>query len=349
MTQPLKPVFLFGNGLRNNPALVKSLCELGVPVLTTWQGIDLVPEDSPVFCGRPGVIGQRAANIIIQKCNWLMIAGARLDMETVGHDLANFAPDAQKTIVDVDYAELNKFQPTSPFPPTWSRFMMDLDNPDRLPFISGVPEWLDRCKITYNHFRYELDGEDGGKFVEPYSFIRELSAATVEGDVFVPGSSGVQSCAFMQAFAAIASGKRVIVVTGDGGFAQSMGELEVVRRLNLPIHYFVFCNGGYGSISTMQDARFGLRVGSTPESGLTLPNLEKVAALYDMPYFKMTTNSDLPAIGKIIEENRPTITRVNSSLGFRYATKVESSIKDGVFTPDDLGDMTPHIEWKDLL
>jgi acetolactate synthase-1/2/3 large subunit len=299
-----------------------------------------------------------------------MVMGARLDMETIGHNLENFAPRASKIVIDVDYAELEKFKASA-----WDRITIDLDYPEKIPLVDGSFEWLAKCKGLYNRLRYELEGTENGEFVEPYSFIRELSDVAIEGDVFVPGSSGVQSCAFMQAFkvktgqrillcntigsmgmepmaigAAIASNRRVIVITGDGGFSQSVGELEVVKRMNLPIHYFVFCNQGYGSISAMQDNRMdGFRVGSTVKSGLTLPNLQRVAALYEMPYFEMKTNADLTAIKGIIENDKATLTSVNSSLGFRYAMKVESSIRDGVFVPDDLADMAPKIDWKGLL
>src|SRR5512146_3262354 len=103
-----KPVILLGNGCRNNPALVRYLCGLGVPVLTTWMAADLVAEDSPVFCGRPGTVGQRAANIIVQKADDICIFGARLDGATVGYRLDNLAPNAEIYVYDVDHAELAK-------------------------------------------------------------------------------------------------------------------------------------------------------------------------------------------------------------------------------------------------
>ena len=59
-----KPVILLGNGARNNPALLEYLGEINVPILTTWMAADLIAEDNPAFCGRPGIYGQRAANIV---------------------------------------------------------------------------------------------------------------------------------------------------------------------------------------------------------------------------------------------------------------------------------------------
>lgn len=370
----LKPVFLFGNGLRNNPELIEKLCKLNVPVLTTWQAADLVPEDSPVFCGRPGVIGQRAANIIQQKCNWLMIVGARLDMEQVGHNLENFAPNAEKTVVDVDIAELRKF------PKEWNRLLLDLTDPEQsdqwrgLPFVSGDAEWLKKCKNLYNNLRYELDGANVVEdFVDPYYFTRILSDICEEGEIIVPGSSGMQSCAMMQAFkvkrgqkiilcntigamglepmaigAAVASNRRVVCVTGDGGFFMNMQELEVVKRLDLNIKYFVFCNGGYGSITTMQDARFNNRVGSDEQSGFTLPDLARTAALWGFDYHEIKDNSEMDKIKRILKSGHASLVRVNTSLAFRYACKVQSSLKDGVFIPDDMADMTPKIDLSTL-
>src|SRR5271157_1035165 len=208
----MKPVILIGNGLRNATHIIETLCSLQIPVLTTWQGCDLIPEDSPVFCGRPGVIGQRAANIIIQKADWLMIAGARLDMETVGHDLEGFAPNCHYPIVvDCDESELRKF------PKRWGKLIMDFNDPKLefsnggLPFVNNVNnrEWLAWCKAIYNRFRPELDSVESGGYVDPYTFMSALSDACEEDDIIVPGSSGMQSCAFFQAFK-VKRGQRIL-------------------------------------------------------------------------------------------------------------------------------------------
>ena len=94
--------------------------------------------------------------------------------------------------------------------------------------------------------------------------------------------------------AAVANpGKRVICVTGDGGFQMNTQELETIRRLHLHVIFFVFSNDGYASIRNNQDIRFnGHRVGCDPKSGLTLPSLEDTAAGYRLPYFKLSKLSE---------------------------------------------------------
>lgn len=359
-----KPVILIGAGCPQS--LADKLCTLGIPTLTTWQGIDRVPEDSPVFCGRPGVIGQRAANIIQQKATVLYIFGARLDMEQVGHRMDNFAPNATKRVYDVDKAELDKL------PADWVVFPCDLEKHSLSEmnfYMLGNPRWLAWCKDLYNHFRAELDGENKVEdYVDPYYFTRILSDKCQEGEIIVPASSGMQSCALMQAFkvkrgqkillcntagamglepmaigAAIATNKRVVCVAGDGGFFMNVQELEVARRLNLNIKYFVFCNGGYGSVTSMQDARFNQRVGSDAQSGLTLPDLARTAALFGIRYHEINSNAQMDTIERVLNSDGAAIVRVNSSLAFRYVSKVNSTIKDGVFEADPMEDMTPKI------
>lgn len=361
----MRPAILIGNGCRGNPELVEFLCSTNMPVLTTWQALDLVPEDNPAFCGRPGVIGQRAANIIIQKCDDLRVFGARLDMETVGHNLPGFASNAKlKQYVDADLWECAKMGAEG-----WTVTATDLSQwtppYENVYHLDG--SWLAWCKELYRRFRPELDYQDSIG-LDPYTFVHALSDVAPSDALIVCGSSGMQSCAMMQAFkvkrgqrvlicntigamglepmavgAAVQSGKQVIVVTGDGGFAQNVQELEVVRRLNLPIKYFIFANGGYGSIAVMQDARFGLRVGSDGSSGFTLPNLYSVAHCFGLGYSFIETNSDCELIGAFLDLPGPSIIEVQSPLSFRYACKVQSEMVNGELVPDRFEDMTPKI------
>jgi acetolactate synthase-1/2/3 large subunit len=367
-----KPVILIGAGCPQS--LADKLSRLGIPVLTTWQAIDRVPETSPVFCGRPGMIGQRAANIIQQKADLLIVVGARLDTEQVGYRIDNFAPGAQKVVYDIDRAELDKL------PKSFDKRIADLNRV----YEAGLffekefsllknSAWLRWCKNLYEQFRPELDGENiSGDYVDPYFFMRHLSQECAEGEVIVPGSSGTQSCVLMQSFkvkqgqkillcnttgamgfdvpmaigAALCTGQRVICVTGDGGFMLNFQELEVVSRLNLPVKFFVFCNDGYGSIASMQDGRFdGHRVGSNAISGFTIPRLPRIAAVWGMAYHYMGDNCDVAeSLGRIMAAPGAAIIHVNTSLDFRYACRVSTSIAKGIFRTDDMQEMTPKLD-----
>jgi thiamine pyrophosphate-dependent acetolactate synthase large subunit-like protein len=109
-----RPVLYVGNGVRTGgvaPQLRELIDLLQVPVLTTWKAADLIPEDHPCYIGRPGSIGQRGANFTQQKADWLLVLGARLDLPSLAFNHAGFAPKAHKILVDIDEAELAKFDP----------------------------------------------------------------------------------------------------------------------------------------------------------------------------------------------------------------------------------------------
>lgn len=357
----MRSVVLIGAGCSRE--LAEKLCALGVPVLTTWQGIDSVTENSPVFCGRPGVTGQRAANIIQQKAEALYIFGARLDQYQINYHYETFALRAEKYVYDIDLAELGKY------PVDWHKTQVDLQKDFTPPPIQSNPDWLEWCKALYKRFRPELDGDRNTPYVDPYLFVRYLSDACQEGEIIVPASSGMQSCAMMQAFkvkqgqrillcnttgamgmepmaigAAIASGKRVVMVSGDGGFFLNMQELEVVKRLGLEIKYFVFDNGGYGSVAAMQDSWFKLHVACDQKSQVTFPDLRKVAQVWGFWYGEIHDNSEMLKIQDAFNLQGTVITKVCSSLDFRYAMKVGATLQGDKFINDDMSDMTPRID-----
>jgi acetolactate synthase I/II/III large subunit len=81
---------------------------------------------------------------------------------------------------------------------------------------------------------------------------------------------------------ALSSGKKVIVFDGDGSFFQNIQELEVVKRLNLDITYFVLNNSGYASIRNSESRAFNRLAGGNQASGLTLPNVQIVARAFGL-------------------------------------------------------------------
>jgi acetolactate synthase I/II/III large subunit len=74
---------------------------------------------------------------------------------------------------------------------------------------------------------------------------------------------------------ALASGKRVVVVDGEGSFCQCLAELEVVNRLDLPIEFIVIENGGYASIHNSERKWFG-RI----SEGATFPDIEAIGEAF---------------------------------------------------------------------
>jgi len=358
-----RPVILLGNGIRNNPQLIEHLCSLNIPILTTWMGADLIPEDHPAFCGRPGIFGQRAANIIQQKATHFYSFGARLDGEQVAYDYERFAPKAVKFIYDIDYFEIDKL------PNTWIGDILNLSNFNLSLPINKDTDWLAWCKALYNRFRPELDGEDTPGFVNPFAFLTALHEQTNGQDVFAIGSSGNAPTTFYQSYkikagqrvsnvctigamgadipmalgAALATGRRTICLTGDGGFQINAQELETIRRLHLPIIFFVMNNGGYNSIRVGQLARFGRVTGANIKTGLTIAPIERLAEAYGFMYRRIDSLHEFEKCFIAA----PLIVEVMIDPDWEELPRVMASHVDGdlkTLRTDDMQDMTPKID-----
>lgn len=70
---------------------------------------------------------------------------------------------------------------------------------------------------------------------------------------------------------ALASGKRVVCVDGEGSFMQNIQELEVVHRHILNIQFIVIENGGYASIHNSENRWCG-RI----SEGASFPDIAKI-------------------------------------------------------------------------
>jgi acetolactate synthase-1/2/3 large subunit len=360
-----RPVFLIGAGCKGNPKLLQYIGSLGIPVLTTWMAIDCYDENHPSFCGRPGIYGQRAANIIQQKATIIFCLGVRLDNEQIAYSYENFAPNAIKMVFDIDRVELDKL------PTDWTKEQVDLSSVF-LDFSGWTanPEWMKWCKELYNLYRPELDGVDDEYFDVPSQFITALSWACKSTDVLAIGSSGNAAVSFLQGFkikegqivtnvstigsmgadipmaigACVASGKRrTICVTGDGGFMMNMQELELVTRYHLPIKFFIYNNNGYGSIRLMQDARFnGRYVGCDPRSGMTLPNIEAIAEMFNIPYY---FGMDVLYENLLFTNSSPLICELSVDPYYKQAPRVSSYMdENGKFSWASMENMRPKLD-----
>jgi acetolactate synthase-1/2/3 large subunit len=192
-------------------------------------------------------------------------------------------------------------------------------------------------------------------------------------DILVPGSSGASSEIIMQAFrvkpgmrifnmqglgsmgfgiaAAIggclaSGGKRTVCTDGDGGFAMNTQELETIRRLQLPIKFFVMNNKGYGSIRNTQRSYFqGHLVGSDASSGLTLPDISKVAGAYGIHTVQIQNHSHIrEQVREVLQFKGPVVCEVMISPE-QYTTPRITSVQrpDGTMVSKPLEDMWPFL------
>ena len=275
-----RPVIVVGNGVRLANAqaeFLELINYLGIPVLTTWLGLDLIGDDHPLCFGKPGPMAPRGANFTLQNADLLLSIGARLDMAMTGYAHDKLARAAKKIIVDIDLAEINKMKTTIHLPicADAKDFLQDVLKQREKIKPKDISNWLGYCQklkhkypVVLPEYWHQTEG------VSTYVLAEILSEELTANDLVVPGSSGFASEIFLLCFkvkagqrvfhtrgtgamgfgipasigACIASGnKRTICVDGDGGFQLNIQELETLARLNLPIKFFVINNQGYAS------------------------------------------------------------------------------------------------------
>ena len=377
-----RPVLLIGNGARSaylNGLVEQLVNRLKIPTLLTWKAADMLPEDCPYYAGRPGSIASRGANFTQQNSDLLLILGARLDLPQIAFNPRNFAPRAKKVVVEIDPAEIARLDAVmdidvavgSDVATYLKEFLyllsLKIPLPNWTAWLKQAKDWQRRYPVILPEYWQEKG------HVDTYCLLDVLSDLCLPSDILAPGSSGQCSDIFLQSFrvkqgqrvvnspglgamgtglpasigACLASGRRrTICVNGDGGFQLNIQDLETVRRLDLPIKFFILCNGGYASIMATQRAHFGGHlVGSNPASGLTLPDVRKVAEAYGIttPAFTITGHQNLRAqVSQVLACDGPVVCAVSTSPSQPVYPRATSSLQpDGTMTSLPMEDLVP--------
>lgn len=338
-----RPVFYVGHGVNVSKAkeAFRTLAErLNVPVLVHWNGIDILESDHPLYMGRPGAVGQRAANFVLQNADVLITIGTRLALLQTGFNFAGYAKNAKHVMVDIDKAELDKptLHPNIKIQGDAGEFINklldsnDLQTNDNSAWIAKGKEWNAKYPSLNPEWLKDV------KHVNSFYFMDALSKQMTSDDIYVGGRAGTCVDAAIQAFnvkknqgvyvtkglssmgnglpaaigGAYATGKRTVIVNGDGGFVMNIQELEVVRRDNLPIKIFILDNQGYSTVRNTQTNVFnGHFVGCDAQSGLTCGNIKGVAEAYGIKTFVLNSLNDMNnVIDEALNYDGPTLTTV---------------------------------------
>ena len=107
-----RPLILAGGGIScagiSREEFREYVKEAKIPVVTTYNSVDLIESDDPYFVGRVGVKGTRAGNFAMQNCDLLLVLGSRLPVPVSGYNYKTFARDAKVIVVDIDKEEHSK-------------------------------------------------------------------------------------------------------------------------------------------------------------------------------------------------------------------------------------------------
>lgn len=380
-----RPIILAGHGIRLAQAAesFRRLVEqLHIPVVSTWNSMDLIPATHPLMVGKPGVVALRAPNMAVQSADLLISIGARLDNVVTAFNPAHFGRNARKIVVDIDNNELGKFN-------------HDIElkvQADAKVFIEGLiaksegintpdrSEWLARCKAL--KVKYPIaDGQhlpEKGE-ISHFLMVKAMSEEFPEHSLIVTGSSGLAVEFFYTGFEA-KPGQRVFLTSGlgamgyglpamlgagtalggdtpfigvesDGSLMMNLQELFTIRAQNLPVRIFVMNNKGYASIRATQRNYFDSRfVGTNEGSKLWLPDIADLAKAAKIDYLSVSDGANLRSrIRETLAHPGPVICdiklREDEALWPKSAAMPQ---KDGGMVSMPLEDMSPLLPLEEL-
>jgi acetolactate synthase-1/2/3 large subunit len=326
--QAKRPVLYTGVEIRTNgayEAFVKLAGKLNIPIVTSFDGMDLVTEDNPLYAGRAGDVATRYGNWAVQNADFVLSLGSRLGIRQVSYATETWARDAFVVMVYPDPLEITRpnIHVELPVRADLKQFAEALSN--RIGTSMPIrKEWLDKCldwRKKYPTVTEKQCNQQG--LANVYCFIDELSKVTKPNIPIVTGNGSAcvvganafklkdgqrfifnSGCATMGYDLPTSIGvcmandnKETYCITGDGSIQMNLQELQTIVFHKLPIKILVINNGGYHSMRLTQRGLFKdyTVVGVGPESGdLSFPEMSRIAEAYRIPYMSASSNSELP-------------------------------------------------------
>lgn len=374
-----RPVILAGTAIRHagqQDAFLHAVDKLGIPVVTAWDAHDIIWDTHPLFCGRPGTVGTRGGNFVIQNADLLIILGCRLNIRMIGYNFGDFGKNAYKIAVDIDEAELHKPTVSIDYP-------IHADLRDVLQDINQLhyeknkehQEWGLWCRNINDKYpatlpEYYMDE----KGLNPYAFMTEFFEELKDDDSVVCGNGAACVITFQAAMikkgqrlytnsgsAAMGYGfpaavgacvarpdKRIICMDGDGSFMMNLQELQTVvfNKLNLKI--FLLNNNGYHSIRQTQKNLFQGQsyVGIGGGYGLSIPDFSKVIPAFGIPYYRIDSLENVnDRIKEVLDADGPVFCEVFVDWQQDFAPKSSSKVlPSGKIVSAAMDDMAPFLD-----
>jgi pyruvate oxidase len=271
-----RPVIIVGNGARPFREAVLDLADrIDAPVITTFKAKGLVPDGHPLACGVLGRSGTPVGSAVMARSDCLLVLGASFSNHT---GIATYVPTIQ---VDLDRMTLGKFHPVDV--PLWGDIGRTLAVlRDRLPAADRPRQ---RAVIARRTERWQEEKVrraallDGAGRMHPAAVFEALTkAAPADAVIAVDvgnnayafghyfeckpgqdvlmsgylGSIGFGFPAAMGAWAATGGTRKVIAVTGDGGFGQYLAEFTTAVKYGMSITHVLLNNSELGKISREQ-------------------------------------------------------------------------------------------------
>lgn len=378
-----RPVLYLGSAIPQNGLVeqVQTLASLlMIPVVTAWNAIDAIETDNPYYIGRPGNFGDRPGNFCVENSDLILSLGCRMSIRQVGFNYQAWARKAYKIIVDIDPVELQKptLNPDYPVFGDVNDIVPKLVDALHNHSIGNKVDWLSWCQERKARYPVVLcEYWNRERLVNPYCYTDLLTRLLPEGSKVIAGNG--TSCVVTSHCAIVKKGTRIVInsgaasmgydlpaaiggciannrqdtvcLSGDGSIQMNLQELQTIAHHHLPIKIFVVNNNGYHSIRQTQSNYFGEPlVGVDANSGISFPDLSKIAYAYGINYRRLDNHADMEGILKeVIEMKSPVIVDVVVDITQPFAPKSSAKkLPDGTMVSPPLEELWPFLSDEEM-
>ena len=380
-----RPLFYFGNGIRNSDAssLASDLVRrYRLPYAVSWSALDLFDDRDELNVGRIGIYGDRAANIILQKSDLFVSIGSRLAIPQVGYDKLDFGRNAIKVVVDIDEVELKKFagddwvlvhQDATAFLHELTKRLADLGMPSTSSIwsneISNIWRALPRIQQvgktnldTQTIHSADVMSYLNERLEDDATVVTDVGAGLLTGHymlspkknqrLFTSQGLGEMGFGLPGAIGAY-FGKpdsQLVCLNTDGGIMFNLQELQVVKHHSIPMKLLIFNNSGYSMIKVSQENLFdGRHFGVSQDTGVSFPNFRELAHLFSMSYYRVAEVSELDNLGTALSAAGSALIEIVMSPSQKYFPRLATNkLENGRLISPPLEDLDPRIPIEDL-
>ncbi len=323
-----RPLICIGGGARWADTMdgwLLAADRLDIPYVTTLMGHERVVVRKNYF-NMIGSYGNREANWAVQNCDLLIVIGARLDVRQTGADVEDFARKARIVQIDIDPGQLdNRVHADLNICATAESFFR------AFPLSSTIFPELDRnwvAELAQQSERAQFDEYADWK-ISPGELFRKLNHVfakqTVDyvcdvgnhqmwaaqnlrlsagQTVHYSGGMGAMGFAFPAALGiALESGRKTVVITGDGSMQINIQELDTLKRMDLDVTIIVMNNAMLGMVKNFQDMYFNGRNQST-QKGYSSPAFVDIAAAYGIVARRIGNSTEMDSILPLIANHK---------------------------------------------
>lgn len=301
-----RPLLWLGNGAKKAGSAAKKLLDMGFCMVSSFNGRGTVPDDHPQNLA--GMTGNGVPGIIefYKSVDLCLVVGCRLR----GHELSDFSIKIPSNVIQVDSdpSANGRTHESSYFvcgdaKATLEGLVERIEG--RLKVEAGyTAEFTELKKASHKEFLgtlgvYASFSEQLRKVLPRDAiWVRDVTQSNTtwgarvfpiyspEQNVYPVGAGIGQGLQLGIGAAAAAGDRKTVVMTGDGGFFLNVGEIWTPYQEKLDLTVIVMNDRGYGVIKRIQDATQG---GRRFFADLYGPDLGKLAALSDIPFFKCTS------------------------------------------------------------